>query len=145
MSFWGSVKTFFEKFEQKFVALFKKAPSFEQKAAAVVAYVAPAVQMILGLVDPPLAAILAPIFAVVEKDLAIVETVTTSLVVAPGTSAIVTVENALTAVKTNIAGILQLAEVKSSAKVTQIETEVSGVVGEIEALLADLPSATPAS
>ncbi len=145
MSFFGSIKTFAEKFEAEFVRLFKKAPSYEQKAAAVISFIAPVIPIIVGLLDPAALPIVNPIIAVVEKDLGVVQAVTTSVSAAPGSPALTQVETALTGISENFGGILQLAEVKNSAKASQINTEVTGVLNEVNALLKDLPTSAPAA
>lgn len=135
----NSVVTFFEKVGSWFKSLFKKAPAVEQQISAVVSYVAPIAESILTLVDPPAALIATPIITEVETGLATLKA-TTSGVSLTGTT-LQTVDSVLNSIKTNISGLLDIAEIKNSAKIADITAAVTAITGEVDAILTNLPAA----
>ena len=143
MSILTSFQSFAKKFEAEFVKLFKKAPSFEQSAQAVIAVAGPALEIVLGAVDPAALPVVVPIISVVQKDMAIISTVTNAAIAPAGSSAVQSVETAINGVKSNLSGLLQLAEVKNSAKASQINSEVTAILNEADVLLSILPAAAP--
>lgn len=140
-----SIGSFFSKVASWFKRLFKAAPQAEHIALATITYVAPIVEGILALVDPPAAAIVTPIITVVERDLSTVAATIQDGMPAAGSSAEQAVESALNAIKSNIGGLLQVAEVKNSAKITEITTAVNTITGEVDAILGSLGTAPAAA
>ncbi len=132
-----SVGSFLKKVEMEFVKLFHEAPSFEQRAQSAIAIVGPIVVRILQSADPSIAPVVGSVLKTVQSDLATVSALTQAGQVAPGTPAAVTVTTALNAVRDNLSGMLQIAEIKNSTKVTEITNDVNMVVGELDALLGD--------
>jgi hypothetical protein len=137
--------SFFAKLGSFFKRLFTSAPTWEHTALSVIGYVSPIVESVLTIADPPLAVVLTPIIERVKASLTTLYTVTSDLQVTPGTTAIVTIQRELDAVKSDLSSILSLAEVKNSAKAASITAAVNLVVGELDNLLAQLPvSSAPA-
>jgi hypothetical protein len=137
------VITWAEKVGSFFKKLFKEVPKVEHVALSVLNYAAPAITVILGLVDPPAAALITPILNTVKMDMATVGAVFQDGTPVAGSKPAQIVESALNSIKTNLAGILELAEVKNSAKVTQIEMEVNGLIAEFDALLEQFSNPLP--
>lgn len=134
-----SIGTFFHRVEAEFVKLFRAAPSYEQKVQSVIALVGPIVVGIIGMADPAIAPEVTSVMRTVQSDLATVSTLTQAGQVAPGSTAVVTVETAMNAIKDNVNGILSIAEVKNSVKVNEITSAVNMITGEMDAMLAELP------
>lgn len=139
MSIWSKFGSFFEAVGTEIEKLFG-ASSLEQKAQAVISYVAPVVNTIVGLLDPAVAPLVAGVISAVQSDLATISVVVQSATAAPGSTAAQTIKTAITGVNTNLNGILQMAEVKNSAKIAQITSAVTLISGELNALLTNLPS-----
>ena len=140
-TFLGEFKTFFENFGHVFKDIFKKAPTYEQSAIAVVAYVAPALQIILGLLDPAALPIVNPIISRVEANLAALKTITSSIQVAPGSSTSAGTQQVLAEIQSDMGAILGLAQVKNAAKFNQVETTVNGILAEVQLLVQTAPAA----
>lgn len=134
-----SIGTFFHKIEAEFIKLFKAAPSYEQKVQSVIALVGPIVVGVIGMADPAIAPEVNTVMRTVQSDLATVSALTQAGQVAPGSTGAVTVETALNAIKDNTSGLLALAEVKNSTKVSEITSAVNMIVGEMDAMLTALP------
>jgi hypothetical protein len=135
MSILSSVESFAGKFEAEFVKIFKKAPSFEQSAQAVIAVAGPATEAILAVTDPAVLPIVTPIINVVQAKLATLSTITKTVQVpAPGSSTAQEVSTVLGDIQGETASILDLAGVKNSAKVEQITAEVNGIVAALKSL-----------
>jgi len=133
--------TFFHRVEAVLKKLFTNT-TWEHTAQATISYVAPIVETILSLtVGTGVEKVVENIISIVQSDLATVSAVVQGAQVTPGSTIATTVTTALESVKTNLAGILQLAEVKSSASVAKVESTVNLIVQEVEALLANLPKA----
>ena len=147
-----SVKSFFESVGREIEKLFGHAASVEQKILTVVKVAAPFVAGLISMVDPSAAAFISGIVTTAETDLGILSTAAQQGSVAAGTPVGEAVTTALQSLSMNLSGILQVAEVKSSAKIAAITTDVNMLTGEFEALLGILvpnpantaPAASPA-
>lgn len=137
----NKVLSFFEKIGKAFLSIFKKLPTWDQSALGVLKLAAPVLTIILGLVDPAAVPVISPILARIETGMATVGAVIQDGTPAPGSSAAQAAETALNALKDDLGSILALAEVKNSAKVTEITDEVNGLVGAFDTLLQNLPTA----
>jgi hypothetical protein len=140
MSFFGSVKSFFEGVGKTLEKLFGAgASTFEVKAQAVITYVAPLVTTIVQLTAGTAAATLVSnIMKTVQVDLATVATAVQAGTAAPGSHTYVVVTTALNSITSNLASLLAAAEVKNSGKVSEITAAVNLIVGEVEAVLSSL-------
>ena len=138
MSFWGSFKTFFEKVGAELEKLFGAGSKIEQQIQAVVTYVAPIVSGIISFADPAIAPLVNKVIAIVQADLATLSTVAQDTTITAGSTAAATAVSVLTSIKTNLSGLLQMAEVKNSAKISQITSAVNTVVAEVQAILTSL-------
>jgi len=135
MSFITSLENDFEKAGAWFEKLFGKASTWDKAALTAITIAAPLVEGILAVVDEPLELIVAPIITTVETDLTTAATLVSSATANP------TLTGALNAVVNNLSGLLEIAEVKNSASVAKITTNVNAVVADIKAVLAALPTA----
>lgn len=146
MSILGGIKTFFEKVGAEFEKLFGKLPSWAQSAKSVITYVAPLLETIVQLAAGSAAeAKVATWIADVQGDLATVSAIAKDGTPAPGSTAAKSAQTALSSINTNMAALLADADVKNSAKVNEIEAAVTGITGEISALLSGLSSGSPSS
>ena len=130
--------TFFEKFKAWFKKLFGSAASWDKAALGALTIVSPLVVGILTIADPAIAAAAAPILAKVQTDLATAATIIDAGKATP------TLTGALNDVQTNIASILQLAEVKNSANAAKVTADVNTIVAEVKAILAEIPGGASA-
>lgn len=138
------IVTFAEKLGSVIKRLFKAtigSSNFTKTVQGTITYVAPILETILTLVDPAIAAVVEKVIGIVQADLATVSTVVQHATVAPGTPGAVAIETALTSVKDNLSSLLDVAEIKNSAKITQITAAVNLIVGETDALLSQMASA----
>jgi hypothetical protein len=135
----NKVLSFFEKVGSALKKFFTN-PTFEKQALATISYVAPLVESLVGLSAGTAAEqAVAGVIGQVEGGLATIAALVQDGTVAPGSPAGVTVATAANSVKENLVGLLTLAEVKNSAKAAQITSAVDLVVGELDALVANLP------
>jgi hypothetical protein len=74
----------------------------------------------------------------VQSDLAVLAAVVDDATAAPGSHAAAVATSALNSIKTNLSGLLAAAEVKNSAKSTEITIAVNTIVAEADVLLAHL-------
>lgn len=140
-----SLKSFFESVGEEFKKLFGKVPTLSQTIRSVVSYVAPLVETGIALADPALEPVVADVVSTVQADLATVSATAGQVNVAPGTAAATTISTALSAINSNLSGLLEVAEVKNSAEITKIKAAVTAITGEIGAVLASLTgTAAPA-
>ena len=137
---------FFESVGKEFAKLFGKSSTFEQTAVSTIKYIAPLVETILTLTaGGPASEVATKIINAIESDLTTVSAVVKGAQAAPGSTAAVTVQTALTSVQSNLSEILTDADIKNSAKITEITTTVNLIRGEIGALLSGLSTAPPAA
>lgn len=139
-----SIGSFFSKVEAELKKLFGST-TVEQKIQSVISYVAPIVNTIISLADPAIAPFVAGVISTVQSDLATVSVVVQGAAVSAGSTAAQTVTSALNSVKANLAGLLASAEIKNSAKVSQITAATNLVIGEVDAALAGLAPAPAAA
>jgi hypothetical protein len=139
-SLFSDLKSDFKKIENLFVLFFKKVPSFLQVAETDLAFVAPVINTIVTLLEgPTVDAEVAQVIATVQNDLVLA----TKFVQAADTSA--NLSDVLNSIIANLQGLLTLAGVKNSTSVSQVTAYVTGIVGEIQAILAALPQAPAAA
>lgn len=139
-----SIKSFFEKVGDELKKLFGST-NWEKQTQAVITYVAPVLDTILTFADPSIEPIVSGVIAKVQADLAAVSAAVSGAAVPAGSTASAAVQAAMGSVKTNLTSLLSVAEVKNSAKVTQITAAVNTIVSEIDACLTYLPSAVSSS
>jgi hypothetical protein len=126
--------SFFSKIEAEFKSLTDKEPTFAQSVQSIVTYVAPVVLTVLTFTDPAIEPIVSKAISVVQSDLATVNAVVKSSTVTPGSTAAATVKAALGSITSNLSGLLQVAAVKNSAKITQITAAVNEISTEINSI-----------
>src|ERR1700677_1085948 len=124
-----SIKTFFEKVGAELKKLFTST-TVEQQIQSTITYAAPLVEGILALVDPAVVPLISGIISTVKSDLATVSTVVQGSTLATGSSALATVKAAISSVNTNLASILDLAEVKNSTKAADVTATITTLTGE---------------
>ena len=130
-NFLNKAETDFQDIENLFKKLFKNEPSWAQVASADIAYVAPIIETILALFGQgAIDATVTATVAVIQTDLVLA----TKFIQALDSSKNLT--DVLEALKANFLGLLQLAAIKNSDKVSTITAYVNGVVAEIEAIIA---------
>jgi hypothetical protein len=140
MSFWGKFNSFFHAFGSELERLFGNA-SYAQKAAAVINYAAPVVEMIVQDVAGTDAEKEAEsIIETIKTDLATVSALVQGGTPDAGSTVWASLKKALDSAKANLTSILQLAAIKNHAKVDKITSGVNLVVGELDALLGGLPT-----
>jgi hypothetical protein len=138
-----SIGSFFHSVGAAFKKLFGSS-TWERTAASTITYVAPLLETIVQLAAGSAAEqAVAKVIATVQSDLATVAAVVdgTASGTPHGTAVVV---SALGSIKTNLSGLLSLAEVKNSGKVSQITTAVNLIVGEADAMLGAMPGASSA-
>jgi hypothetical protein len=138
MSILGKAKTFFEKVGTEIEKLFGGKASLEQKIQSVIAFTAPLVNTIVTLADPSIAPQVSKAVTVVQSDLATISTVVQGSTVVPGSTGAQTAITALNSIKTNLNDLLTEAGVKNTAKFAQISAAANLVIGEVEAILANM-------
>lgn len=139
-----SIKTFFEKVGHEIKQLFGKT-TLEQEIQATINYGAPVLLTVLSFADPAAEPAVAKVVKIIQADLATISTVVQGAEVAPGSTAAQTVETALSSVVTNLSGLLQVAEVKNSAKSAEITSAVNLLSDEFNAVLVKLAPPAPAA
>jgi hypothetical protein len=141
------VKKFWNKVESAFKKLFGST-NWEKTASAVITYVAPLLELLVGLAaGGPAETLVAGIVNTVQADLATVAAVVNGATATPPANELAAVTNALNSVKANLPALLTAVEVKNSAKSTEIASTANTIIGEVEAILANMPTAaaTPAT
>jgi hypothetical protein len=134
------VKKFWSRVEAAFKKLFGST-TWEKTASATISFVAPLLETIVGLAaGGPAATIVANIVATVQSDLATVSAVVTGATQTPPANEIQACLNALGSIKANFAALLAAAEVKNSAEATKITAVANTIIGEIDAILENLPA-----
>ena len=140
------MKKFWERVEAAFKKLFGST-TWEKTASAVLSYVAPLLETLVGLTaGGPAETLVAGVVSTVQKDLATIEAVVGDATATPPANELAAATEALTSIKTNLGSILTAAEVTNSAEASKITAVVNTIIGEIEAMLANVPSsAAPAT
>jgi hypothetical protein len=139
----SAIGTFFDKIGSTLKKLFGST-TWEKQVQGVITYVAPIVETIIGLMDPAVAPLVSGIIGTVEADLATVSTVVSGATVPAGSTSAAAVASALNSVKTNLASLLAMAEVKNSSTSAGVTAAVNLIVNEMDAALTNLPSTTTA-
>lgn len=139
MSFLSVLRGFGGWVAKEWQKVFNAAPQIEQVADTVLSYAAPALQIILGVLDPPAAAVVGPIIAEVQKDLHVASGLIYDFGANPQAASIIQ------AVESNLQGLLDAGHIKDAA----LQAKVTGVIKTISTLaqalqVAVLPS-TPAA
>jgi hypothetical protein len=137
MSLLTSLKGFGGWVAKEWTKIFNAAPAIEKVADAVLSYAGPALQIVLGALDPPAAVIVGPIIAEVQKDLHVASGLIFDFGATPQAAGIVAT------VAKDLQGLLDAGHIKDanlSSKVTLIVNTIGSLA---EALLGALaPKAT---
>jgi hypothetical protein len=136
MSFLSKAKTDFADAKALFVKLFNAEPAWSTVALADINYAAPVLDTVAELAGGPVveAEVVAAI-AVIKVDLVAATKFIQDANASPSLVGL------LQAISTNLAGLLSLASIKNSAKLSTITAYVNGFIAEIEAILGALPKA----
>lgn len=136
-----SVKTFFESIGSDFEKLFKKAPSWEQSAQAIVTVVAPLALTIITLIDPVAEPLASAIIQRIQAYMTVIKTVATSATAAPGSTAIQSVQTAITGINSDMSELMETVQVKDPATSAKITAAANTITTEMNMLLNSLPVA----
>jgi hypothetical protein len=138
------MKTFFAKLKAAFEKVFGST-TWEKTALGVISFIAPLLETIVGLAaGGPAEALVAKVISIVQSDLSTLQTVVSDATSATSTSGLQTAQNALNSIKTNLSSLLTAAQIKNSTKAADITAAVNTVVGEVDAILENMPTATNA-
>jgi hypothetical protein len=137
MSFLTALKGFGGWVAKELAKVFAAAPKIEQVADTVLSYVAPALQIILGALDPPAAAIVAPIIAEIQKDLHVASGLIYDFGANPQAAAIIQ------SVEGNLQGLLDAGHVKDPALQGQVTLIINTVGSLATALMNALEQKAP--
>jgi hypothetical protein len=132
MSFLTALKGFGSWVAKEYAKVFAAVPKIEQVADVVLSYAAPALQIILGALDPPAALIVGPIIAEVQKDLHVASGLIFDFGANPQASSMIQ------AVESNLQGLLDAGHIKDTVlqgKVTLIIKSVSSLASALEAAI----------
>lgn len=135
--------SFFDKVGSELKKLFGST-TWEKQAQGVITYVAPLLETVLALADPPLAPLFQKVINTIQADLATVSAVVSGAQVPAGSTTAATVKAALGSIQTNLSSLLADADVKNSTKATEITAAVTGITSEIDALASSMPAAIAA-
>ena len=139
MSFFSSVKSFFHK-------LFGSLPSWEKSASSTLTLLAPLTEEIVALAaGEPAAAQVQSVIGEVQKDMATVAAVTSGAAGAPSATSYQTATTALNSIKSNLSGLLSAGHIKNADTLSKVTGIVNTVVGEVEAILSEIPAPTSAA
>src|SRR5271170_6201677 len=136
--------SFFEKIGSALKKLFTN-PTLEQQVLGFINLAAPAVETVVGLIDPAAAPIVVAIGNEVKSLLATAYTTVSAAQVTAGSPVAVQVAGWLNAIKTNLSSILTDADIKNTAKFSEISATTTGLINEVDAVLAELVPAAPAT
>jgi len=128
MSFLSALKGFGGWVAKEFTKIFNAAPAIEKVADATLSYVAPALQIILGLLDPPAAAIVGPIFAEFQKDIHVASGLIYDFGANPNAVSI------LSGITKDLSDLLAAGHIKDANLVSKVQTIVNTVASLVEAL-----------
>jgi hypothetical protein len=133
------MKKFFERVEAAFKKLFGST-TWEKTASATITYVAPLLETIVQLTAGSAAeTVTAGVVATVQSDLATLSAVVDGATATPPANELAAATEALTSIQTNFGSLLAAAEVKNSGKVTEITAVANTIIGEVEAILGNIP------
>lgn len=131
MSFLSALKGFGAWVAKEFTKVFNAAPTIEKIADTVLSYAATALQIILGALDPPAAAIVGPIIAEIQKDLHVASGLIFDFGASPQAATI------LQSVETNLQGLLDAGHIKDVA----LQGKITLVINTIGSLATSLLNA----
>jgi len=135
------MKKFWERVEAAYKKMFGST-SWEKTASSVLTYVAPVAETLVALTaGGPAATLVAGVVAAVQNDLATVSAVVSDATATPPANELAAATNALNSIKSNLSSLLNAADVKNSAKATEVTAAVNTVIGEVEAMLQAIPAA----
>lgn len=138
MSFLTALKGFGGWFAKEWQKLFNAAPQIEKVADAAISYAAPALQIILGMLNPEAAAAAGPIIAEVQKDLHVASGLIYDFGASPNAVSI------LNGVTTNLNDLLNAGHIKDTNaqnKVTLVVNTISSLVTALETAITPPPAA----
>lgn len=135
-----------DKFFHRVGAAFKKlfgSTTWEKTTSATITYVAPLLETLVALTaGGPAETLVAGIVAKVQKSLATVSAVVEDATATPPANELAAVEQALGSIQTNLPTLLEAAEIKNSTHATEITATTNTIIGEVDAILQNIPSAT---
>lgn len=130
---------FWHRTEQVFKELFGST-TWEKTASSVLTYVGPLLGTLVALTaGAPAGGLVTAAVAKAQSALATVAAVVSGATSTPPANELAAATNALNSVKTNLAALLTAADVKNSAHATEITATVTTVIGEVEAMLENIP------
>ena len=137
----SAMKTFFHKVEAAMKKLFGST-SWEKTVSATLTYTGPMLELLVGLAaGGPAAAIVTRVVNTVQADLGTVAAVVNEATETPSANEMAAAISALNSIKANLPQLLTAAEVKNSTKATEIAATSNTIIGEVEAILANIPAA----
>jgi hypothetical protein len=136
-----TVKTFFHKAEAAMKKMFGST-TWEKTVTSTLTYVGPLLELLVGLAaGGPAENLVTGIVNTTETDLGTLAAVVHGATATPSTSELVAVTNALNSIKSNLPQLLTAVEVKNSTKSTEITATATTIIGEVDAMLANIPCA----
>lgn len=126
--------SFFARVTAELKKLFTHAPGWEASAAATMTYVAPMVEAVVALTDPAAAPVVTALLAKIQSATAAAAVLIKDAGPAP------TLITYLEAIKRNLVLIEASAGVKDGAALAKLNTLVTSITGEVDAVLAELQS-----
>lgn len=129
MSFLTALKGFGGWFTKQWQKLYNAAPQVEHVVDVVISYAAPALQIILGALDPPAAVIVGPIITEIQKDLHVASALVFDFGANPNAVSI------LQGVTSELQGLLDAGHIKDAAlqgKVTLVSNTINSLVQALE-------------
>jgi hypothetical protein len=135
------MKKFWYKVEDAFKKLFGST-TWEKTASSVLTYLAPLLETLVALTaGGPAAALATGIVDTLQSDLATVAAVVNGANATPPANELAAVIQALESIETKLAALLTAAEIKNSTNAAKITAVVNTIVGEVEAILENIPKA----
>lgn len=133
--------SFFHKVESAFKKLFGST-TWEKTVSSTLTYVGPLLELLVGLAaGGPAETLVTGIVNTTQTDLATVAAVVTGATATPPANEMAAVTSALNSIKANLPQLLTAADVKNSTKSTEITATTNTIIGEVEAILANIPAA----
>lgn len=129
-----TVETDFTDIENIFKKFFKNEPTWAQVALVDISYAAPILNTVITVIGgAQLAAEVSTIISVIQNDIVLA----TKFIKAEDSSKNLT--DVLNNIVANLGNLLSLGSIKNHAEIATITAYVNGIVGEIEAILGNLP------
>lgn len=135
------VKTsFFHKVEAALKKIFGST-TWEKSVSSTLTYVGPLLELLVGLAaGGPAAALVTGIVNTTQADLGTVAAVVNGATATPAASELAAATSALNSIKANLPQLLTASEVKNSTKATEITATATTIIGEIEAIMENIPT-----